>query len=292
MSRLLVVDDEVEFPRLVRALVGDQHTIDVVNGVEAALTRLEDVAYDAVLTDLHLPPGPDGIELIRRAHERDLDVPFVMLTGHATVETAVYAMREGAFDYLRKTASADELRAAIARALQHGRMAREVRRLRGEVAQARGVADRPVGASASIREVMALAERVAPSDASVLILGESGTGKELLARAIHRSSAARAMGPFVAVRLLRAGADRWWSRNCSATRRARSPARSGRGAGCFARRTAARCSSTRSATWRREVQNKLLRVLQEREVQAPSVATPSSRSTCASSPPPTKISPP
>ncbi|HEY7957396.1 MAG TPA: sigma-54 dependent transcriptional regulator [Polyangia bacterium] len=197
MSRLLVVDDEETFPRLVKALLGEQHTIDVVKGALEALTRLDEVAYDAVLTDLHLPPGPDGIELIRRARERDLDVPFVMLTGHATVETAVDAMREGAFDYLRKTASGDELRAAVGRALAHGRMAREVKRLRGEVAQARGVPDRPVGQSERMREVLALAERVAPSEASVLILGESGTGKELLARVIHRSSARRD-GPFVA----------------------------------------------------------------------------------------------
>src|SRR5947209_9316554 len=145
MSRVLVVDDEQSFPRLVRALLGDAHTIDVVDGVEAALKRLDEVAYDIVLTDLHMPPGPDGIELIRRAREHEVDVPFIMLTGHATVETAVDAMRHGAFDYLRKTASGDELRAAVARALTHGRMAREVRRLRGEVAQARGVPDRAVG---------------------------------------------------------------------------------------------------------------------------------------------------
>jgi DNA-binding NtrC family response regulator len=197
MSRLLVVDDQPDFPRLVRALLGGEHTVDVATGAEAALARLDGAAYDTVLTDLQLPPGPDGIELIRRARERELDVPFIMLTGHATVETAVDAMREGAFDYLRKTASGDELRAAVARALAHGRMAREVRRLRGEVAEARGVADRPVGQSPRILEVMALAERVAPSEASILILGESGTGKELLARVIHRKSARRD-GPFVA----------------------------------------------------------------------------------------------
>src|SRR5262249_1609536 len=126
-----------------------------------------------------------------------LDVPFIMVTGLATVETAVAAMKEGAFDYLRKTASGDELRAALQRALAGGRMAREVKRLRGEVAEARGLRDPTVRSSASIREVVALAERVAPSEASILILGESGTGKELLARVIHRASARRD-GPFVA----------------------------------------------------------------------------------------------
>jgi DNA-binding NtrC family response regulator len=280
MSRVLVVDDEEQFPRLVKALLGEQHTIDVVRGVEEALGRLDDVAYDVVLTDLHLPPGPDGIELIRRARERlgasdevggaersasNADVPFIMLTGHATVETAVDAMREGAFDYLRKTASADELRAAVTRALTHGRMAREVRRLRGEVAQARGVPDRPVGESTRMREIMDLAERVAPSDASVLILGESGTGKELLARSIHKNSNRRE-GPFVAF-------------DCSAL--APSLVESelfGHEKGAFTGAQKARRGLFREAQGGTlfldeigdvapEVQNKLLRVIQEREVK-------------------------
>jgi DNA-binding NtrC family response regulator len=265
MSRLLVVDDEEAFPRLVRALVGEQHTVDVAGNSDEALGRLDDVAYDVVLTDLHMPPGPDGIELMQRAQKRDLDVPFIVLTGHATVETAVHAMREGAFDYLRKTATADELRAVVQRAITHGRMAREVRRLRGEVAQARGVADRPVGSSVRVREVMALAERVAPSEASVLILGESGTGKELLARVIHRSSARRE-GPFVAF-------------DCSAL--APSLVESelfGHEKGAFTGAQRARRGLFREAQGGTlfldeigdvapEVQNKLLRVIQEREIK-------------------------
>ncbi|HWE26624.1 MAG TPA: response regulator, partial [Polyangia bacterium] len=104
MSRVLVVDDEPGFAKLVQALLGNEHAIDEVSSAEAALASLDEVAYDVVLTDLHMPPGPTGIELMRRARERDVDIPFIMLTGHATVESAVDAMREGAFDYLRKTA--------------------------------------------------------------------------------------------------------------------------------------------------------------------------------------------
>jgi len=265
MSRLLVVDDEPGFAKLVQALLGGDHVIDEVSSAEAALASLDEVAYDVVLTDLHMPPGPTGIELMKRARERDVDIPFIVLTGHATVESAVDAMREGAFDYLRKAASGDELRTSVQRALGHGRMLREVRRLRGEVAEARGVGSRPVGSSARIREVMALAERVAASDASIMIYGESGTGKELLARVIHRNSARRD-GPFVAF-------------DCSAL--APSLVESelfGHEKGAFTGAQRARRGLFREASGGTlfldeigdvapEVQNKLLRVIQEREIK-------------------------
>ncbi len=265
MSRILVVDDEEQFPRLVRALLGEAHTVDVVGGVDDALKRIEEVAYDVVLTDLHMPPGPDGIELIRRARAHELDVPFVMLTGHATVETAVDAMRQGAFDYLRKTASGDELRAAVARALQHGRMAREVRRLRGEVAEARGVADRPVGRSEQIGQVLALAERVAASDASVLILGESGTGKELLARVIHRASPRRD-GPFVAFDCSALAPSLMESELFGHERGAFTGAQRAR-RGLFREAQGGTLFLDEIGDVAPEVQNKLLRVIQEREVK-------------------------
>ncbi len=260
-----MVDDEPEFPRLVVDILGASHTIDVVPSVPLALATLDNVAYDVVLTDLHMPPGPDGIELIRQMRARELDVPILMLTGHATIETAVDAMREGAFDYLGKSASPDELSTAITRALAHGRMAREVRRLRGEVAEARGVADQPIAGSPRMQAVMALTARIAPSDASVLILGESGTGKELLARRIHRQSARRD-GPFVAF-------------DCSAL--APSLVESelfGHEKGAFTGAQRARRGLFREAQGGTlfldeigdvapEVQNKLLRVVQEREVK-------------------------
>jgi DNA-binding NtrC family response regulator len=267
VSRLLVVDDEPGFAKLVQALLGDEHVIDEVSSAEAALASLDEVTYDVVLTDLHMPPGPSGIELIQRARERDgaSDIPFIVLTGHATVESAVEAMRAGAFDYLRKTASGDELRTSVQRALAHGRMLREVRRLRGEVAEARGLGARPVGHSARVREVMALAERVAQSDASVMIYGESGTGKELLARVIHRASARRD-APFVAF-------------DCSAL--APSLVESelfGHEKGAFTGAQRARRGLFREASGGTlfldeigdvapEVQNKLLRVIQEREIK-------------------------
>jgi DNA-binding NtrC family response regulator len=260
---VLVVDDEPHIPRLVTALLGEGYRVEPARSAAEALARLEDTPFDVVLTDLAMPEM-DGIELIRRARRRDPDTPFVVLTAQGSIETAVTAMREGAFDYLRKTAGADELRAAVDRASQHGNLAREVRRLRDEVERARGAGE-IVGSSPIMRQLLALVQRVAASDASVLILGESGTGKELLARTIHRQSERRD-GPFVAF-------------DCSAL--APSLLESelfGHERGAFTGAARARRGLFREAHGGTlfldeigdiapEVQNKLLRVLQEREIK-------------------------
>jgi DNA-binding NtrC family response regulator len=265
VSRVLLVDDEPDYRRLLRLGIGGGHQFDEAGGAAEALERLDRAAYDVVLSDLQMAPGPDGIELLRAVRQREIDCPFVLLTGQASVETAVRAMREGAFDYLRKTAGPDEIRAVVARALEHGRMARELLRLRTEVDAAAGAGERPIGESAATKRVMALAEKVAQSDASVLLLGESGTGKELLARAIHRWSP-RAAGPFVAF-------------DCSAL--APSLVESelfGHEKGAFTGAQRARRGLFREAQGGTllldeigdiapEMQNKLLRVLQEREIK-------------------------
>src|SRR5262245_43453365 len=192
--RILVVDDEPQIPRLVGALLGEGYRVEGAGSAAEALARLEDTPFDVVLTDLAMPEL-DGIELMRRARRRDPDTPFLVLTAQASIETAVTAMREGAFDYLTKTAGAAELRTAVERAAHHGSLQREVRRLRDEVERARGVSE-IIGSSQVMKQLLALVQRVASSDASVLILGESGTGKELLARTLHRLSGRRD-GPFV-----------------------------------------------------------------------------------------------
>jgi two-component system response regulator HydG len=261
--RVLVVDDEAHVPRLVAALLGASYRVESATSTAAALARLDDTPFDVVLTDLAMP-DEDGLQMLHRGRRKDPDTPFVVFTAQAQVATAVLAMREGAFDYLSKTAGGDELRAAVERATQHGRLSREVRRLRDEVERARGVHE-IIGDSAVMKQLLAMVQRVAQSDASVLILGESGTGKELLARTLHRLSTRRD-GPFVAF-------------DCSAL--APSLLESelfGHEKGAFTGAGRARRGLFREAHGGTlfldeigdiapEVQNKLLRVLQEREIK-------------------------
>ncbi|HKA87649.1 MAG TPA: sigma-54 dependent transcriptional regulator [Haliangiales bacterium] len=261
--RILVVDDQPQIPRLVELLLGEGFLVEAAGSAAQALARLEDTPYDAVVADLAMPEV-DGIELIRRARRRDPDTPILVMTGVASVETAVAAMREGAFDYLRKTASAQELRAAVERAVAHGQLQREVRRLRDEVERARGVHE-VIGQSAAMRQLLALVERIAPSDAGVLILGESGTGKELLARTIHRLSGRRD-APFVAFDCSALAPSLLESELFGHERGAFTGAARAR-RGLFREAHAGTLFLDEIGDIASEVQSKLVRVLQEREVK-------------------------
>ncbi len=269
--QVLVVDAEPHIPRLMALLLGDGYQVDGALDAGRALERVQATPYDAVLVDLELPgnvyggePGPGGIALVERLRELVPDLGVVALAAAPTVQSAVAAMRHGAFDVLRKTCSGDELRAAIERAVMHGNLAREVRRLRDEVDRARGLGE-IVGESAPMKQLLALVERVAASDATVLILGESGTGKELLARTFHRIGP-RAEKPFVAF-------------DCSALTPSLLEAELfGHEKGAFTGAARARRGLFREAhegtifldeigDIAPSVQNKLLRVLQEREIK-------------------------
>jgi DNA-binding NtrC family response regulator len=193
--RVLVVDSEPQIHRLVRVLLGEGYQVVGADSVPDALLRLQETPFDVVLAEEHLG-ALGGFDLLRKLRRQMPDLAVIILSGGASLSSAVEAMRMGAFDYLRKTSSATELRSAVERAAQHGSLSREVRRLRSEVDRARGLGN-IVGNSATMRQLLSLAERVANSDATVLVLGESGTGKELLSRIIHRLGP-RADKPFVA----------------------------------------------------------------------------------------------
>jgi DNA-binding NtrC family response regulator len=239
--------------------------LETVGTAPGALERVVGSAFDAVLLDPALGDDDDGaLALLHRLRTMAPDTVVVIWSVAPTVGFAVRAMRAGALDVLKKTAAAAEIRSVVDRAITHGALAREVRRLRGEVEQARGLGE-VIGESALMRQLLAMIERVAASDATVLIVGESGTGKELLARTIHRVGP-RSEGPFVAF-------------DCSALAPTLLEAELfGHEKGAFTGASRARRGLFREAQGGTifldeigdidaSVQNKLLRVLQEREIK-------------------------
>ena len=193
MARLLIVDDEEGIRDFLGDVLEDEgHDVTLAADGQEAAELLRKSAFHLMLTDLQMP-RLDGMALLRKARAEAPEMQVIVLTAHATVQTAVEAMRLGAFDYLTKPLSGpDELRLLTARALEHRRL-RDDRELQAEPDEQGFVAEDP----ASLTVVDQL-RRVARTEATVLLLGESGTGKEVAARAVHRWSP-RAAGPFVAV---------------------------------------------------------------------------------------------
>nr|WP_246561010.1 sigma-54 dependent transcriptional regulator [Geobacter grbiciae] len=164
---------------------------------EDALRLARDEQPDLVLLDIQLP-GISGLDVLEKIKEHDEEIIVIMVTAHGALETAVHAMRLGAFDYINKPFNLDEMAIVIRKALETSDLRREVQRLRGEQAKKFGTPD-IIGASRHMKNVLDMMEKVAKSDAStVLVQGESGTGKELVAKWIHYKSA-RAERPFVAI---------------------------------------------------------------------------------------------
>ncbi|MFN7147166.1 MAG: sigma-54-dependent transcriptional regulator, partial [Myxococcota bacterium] len=196
MARILCVDDEPEMLDTVRRILArDGHEIVAAPSGGEALAALETDPFDLVVTDLMMP-DIDGMDVLANAVEKSPGVPVVLMTAYATIETAVAAMRAGAWDYVAKPFSMQELRVVVERAVGHGKLAKENQRLRNEL-EARG-APTFLARSAPMRAVDDMIGRVAPTDLTVLVTGESGTGKEVVARAIHTRSR-RAAAPFVPV---------------------------------------------------------------------------------------------
>src|SRR6195256_60816 len=161
---------------------------------DAALRKLEESNVDVLLCDINMPKV-DGMEVLRRVHERPNPPEVIMLTGQATVETAVEAMKLGAYDYLTKPYSITELDVRVRQAAEKRRLRVDNQRLREQLARQSSLPE-IVSVSDAMREAVRLVSRVAPSETSVLITGESGTGKELIAQAVHRLST-RAQGSFI-----------------------------------------------------------------------------------------------
>jgi DNA-binding NtrC family response regulator len=194
---IALLDDEARLVEiLAMVLRREGYEVHGFTDPMAALSALEAREFDLLVTDLKMP-GADGLEVLRRARKTSPELPVILITAHATVPTAVAALREGAFDYVQKPFDNEELRALVKRALEVTRLARENRYLRAEL-RTRYSLDAVVAESAGMREALELARRAAASRSTVLVTGESGTGKELVARAVHYHSE-RVGGAFVAV---------------------------------------------------------------------------------------------
>jgi DNA-binding NtrC family response regulator len=194
-TRLLVAEDEANLRLVIqKELQRLGYNVSVAPDGEAALRRLEESNVDVMLCDINMPKM-DGMELLRKVRERPNPPEIIMLTGHATVETAIEAMKLGAYDYLSKPYRITELDALVKQAADKRRLRVDNQRLREQLAR-QSPTPEIISISDSMREVVRLIERVAPSEASVLVTGESGTGKELVAHAIHRLSS-RADASFI-----------------------------------------------------------------------------------------------
>ena len=186
-AKLLVVDDElIVRDSLDKWFREEGYEVATADSAQEALTKMAAGSFDLALVDIKMP-GVDGVELQKRMHEIDAEMIVIIMTGYASVETAVAALKNGAYDYVSKPFDPDDIAHTVRNALAHKRVERENERLRETVA----TVVRPqemVGQSSEMMRVFEAIQTVGPTDATVLITGESGTGKELCARAIHAAS--------------------------------------------------------------------------------------------------------
>lgn len=197
MGRILLLDDEPDMLENCRRILSRAgHECFVSSDPAEAVALLESALPDLVITDLRMP-SIDGLEIMRRAQALDPGRPVIMLTAFATIESAVAAVKAGAFDYLAKPFTMDQLRLAAERALAQRNLMIENRNLRAQLSGVFGF-ENIIGSSLAIQRVIDFVRKAARSEANILVLGESGTGKELVARAIHANSP-RAAGAFVPV---------------------------------------------------------------------------------------------
>ncbi len=195
--RLLVVDDEAAaLKNLSHLFRKEGYEVVARQSGQAALKELREKEFDVVLTDLRMK-GVDGLVVLRQAREAQPDVEVIVITGHATLDSAVGAMKEGAFHYVAKPYRLDEVRQVVKSALDVVRLKRENRDLRRRIEGYQGPVN-IITQDLGMRRLLDTARQVAPTDCNILVTGESGTGKELLARYVHMHSA-RAGQAFVAV---------------------------------------------------------------------------------------------
>ena len=194
MAAILVIDDEKSIRNtLQEVLEYEHHKVDLAtNGVEA-LEVFSNGNYDIVLCDIKMP-GMDGLEVLEKLHELAHDLPIIMISGHGNIDTAVEAIKKGAYDFIEKPLDLNRLLVTMSNAMERNELVTETKVLKRKISKTYDI----VGESPAIVKVKEMIERVAPTDARVLVTGDNGTGKELVARWLHEKSP-RASMPFVEV---------------------------------------------------------------------------------------------
>ncbi len=197
MAKILVVDDERKMCVILKGMLEERgHDVTAIEDGQEAGDLVRGQEFDLVITDLKMAPV-DGLELLRRVKKTSPETEVVLMTAYASVQTAIEAMKQGAYDYIIKPFDLEEMGLLVEKIAEKRHLVMENRQLR-EALKSREQREMVLGNSAMMRQVMSMVDKVAPSDVTVLIRGESGTGKELVAEAIHRRSP-RSTGPLVVV---------------------------------------------------------------------------------------------
>ena len=194
MSKILVIDDERSIRNTLKDILEyEKYEVDLAEDGIKALDKIKAASYDVILCDIKMP-GMDGIEVLEKFQELISDTPVVMISGHGNIDTAVESIKKGAFDYIEKPLDLNRLLITIRNAMDKSNLVSETKSLKKKVNKKFEI----IGESAALKAVVEMADRVAKTDARVLITGSNGTGKELVARRIHDQSN-RSAGPFIEV---------------------------------------------------------------------------------------------
>lgn len=196
-AKILIVDDEPNMVALFKRFLGKEgFAVIGAGGLQEGSKTLANETFDVIISDLSLGDG-SGLDLLRQARKTQPHAPFILITAYGSVESAVTAMKDGAFDYITKPFQNEEILLLVRKALEHSDLQRQVRQLRKEVDKRFGFGN-IIGRSKKMTAIFDLIERIAATNSTILITGESGTGKELFAKALHYNSTRRDR-PFVAV---------------------------------------------------------------------------------------------
>ena len=191
--KILIVDDERAIRNSMKEILSDEgHSVDVVEDGAAALAMVDKERYDVVFCDIKMP-GMDGIEFLTKAQEAGVETPVVMISGHGDIDTAVECIKKGAFDFIQKPLDLNRILITVKNATDKANLVTQTRILKKKV-----YGQQMIGESEPMKHIREMIDKVAGTDARVLIMGENGTGKELVARSLHQSGARSAM-PYIEV---------------------------------------------------------------------------------------------